>query len=58
MRKKADIHVSIEHEILDDLNTMSDKMKMARSTLLEGIIVEGIKELERLNYNFTQFINK
>lgn len=58
MRKKADIHISIENEILADLNTMSDKMKMARSTLLEGIIVEGIKELERLNYNFTQFINK
>lgn len=58
MRKKADIHISIENEILADLNTMSDKMKMSRSTLLEGIIVEGIKELEKLNYNFTQFINK
>lgn len=58
MRKKADIHISIENDILSDLNAMSDKMKMARSTLLEGIIVKGMQDIEKLNYNFTQFINK
>ena len=55
---KKDIHVSIEDSILADLNAMSDKMKMARSSLLEGIIARGIEDIEKLNYNFTQFINK
>ena len=55
---KKDIHISIENEILSDLNAMSEKMKMARSTLLEGIIARGIEDIEKLNYNFTQFINK
>lgn len=55
---KKDIHISIENEILSDLNRMSEKMKMSRSILLEGIIVRGMQEIKNLNYNFTQFINK
>ena len=55
---KKDIHISIENEILSDLNQMSEKMKMNRSALIEGVIAKGIEDIRKLNYNFTQFINK
>ena len=55
---KRDIHISIETDILSDLNAMCRKMRMARSILLEAIIVKGIQDIEELNYNFMEFINK
>lgn len=55
---KKDIHVTIEDKILADLNEMSEKLKVTRATLLEGIAEKGIKEIRELNYNFTQFMNK
>lgn len=55
---KKDLHISIENYVLSDLNQMSDKMKINRSALIESIIVKGMQDIERLNYNFTQFINK
>jgi len=55
---KKDIHVSIADEVLADLNQMSDKLKIARSKLLEGIIVKGIQDIVKLNYNFAEFLKK
>lgn len=58
MRKKADIHISIERDTLNKLNEMKDKLMIERSTMIENILVRGMEQIKELNYNFTEFMNK
>lgn len=58
MRKKADVHISLEHDTLKELNELKDLMKIERSPLVEGILLKGIERIRELNYNFTEFMNE
>lgn len=58
MRKKADLHVSMQHETLDKLNELKELMKIERSTLIETILIKGMEDIRKLNYNFIEFMNK
>ena len=58
MRKKADVHISIERDTLNKLNEMKDKLMIERSTMIEIILIKGMEQIKELNYNFTEFMNK
>ena len=54
MHKKA--NHSFDSEVLEELNSVADKMSVNKSKVLNEILKKGLAEIRELNYNFSEFI--
>lgn len=58
MGDKKDIHVTLDNDILKELERIHKVTRVKKTVILNTVIKDGLKEIRKLNDNFTQFIKE
>lgn len=55
---KTKMNYSLDSDLVNELKSISDKIGVAQSKILNEALAQGIAEIKKLNYNYSKYVKE